>query len=309
MHIKPSSGNLILDVDTTNNHYAGGNQYTGDTSNTTQDIEFVMNSYKAGGRDYVASNGSVVFDASDSIDTAVNSSASINSNITTSANDDYIYNVAAIAKDNVQLLINTKSTAQGETTPLLTTEMETTGLLDDKEFMFVGSNNTATGSSSISTTELPVTGLPTATNSRIAREWRVQKKAVVAGNVVNDPAMGTFKLSFNLSALGITPTNVSGFRLVIDDNGDFTGGTQTVYPTSSEPTYDSATGSVVFTGVTLNNGQYFTLALPRTAPGGVTSGLRAWYRADQGTYVTAGTPSVDAGTVDVWKDQSGNGKI
>ena len=63
--------------------------------------------------------------------------------------------------------------------------------------------------------------------------------------------MGTFKLSFDLDALNISPTNMNGIRLVIDDNGNFASGTQTIYPASGEPLYDATTNSVYFTGVSL----------------------------------------------------------
>jgi hypothetical protein len=306
-HVKPTSGTLYLNVMTANDRYSAGNQYTGDTSNTTQDVDFVVSGYRSGGRDYIASDGNVVFDASESIDISANTSSAIDANIASTSSDDYVYNVSAVAKDNVPLLTNTKSHSASETIPFLTTEIEDAGLLNDKEFMFVGSTNAA--ASSIVTTDMPVSGIPAATNSRTAREWRVQKNSVVGGSVVVDPSMGTFELSFDLDAMGISPTNVSGYRLVVDDNGDFTGGTQTVYPASGEPSYDSATNSVYFTGVSLSDGQYFTLAIPRTAPGGVTSGLRAWYKADSGAYADSIStiPAVDAAAVAVWKDQSGNG--
>jgi hypothetical protein len=305
IHVRPASGNLILSIDNANTHYMLGSMYTADTNNTTQDLNFSVDAFATTGRDYVASNGSVVFDASEGIDTGTDNSGLINPIVVTSSNDDYVYNVSAIAKDNSQLLVNTKSRSESEAIPFLTTEIENSALLDDKEFMFVGSNNAPTGSSSINSTEMPVVGLPTATNSRLAREWRVQKNAVVSGSVVTDPAMGTFKLSFDLDALGISPTNVSGYRLVVDDNGVFSAGSQTIYPASGEPLYDSATNSVYFTGVSLVDGQYFTLALPRVLPGGVGTSILSWYRADSGTTTTVDGTNM-TGVNAVWKDQSGN---
>jgi hypothetical protein len=159
---------------TANDRYSAGNQYTGDTSNTTQDVDFVVSGYRSGGRDYIASDGNVVFDASESIDISANTSSAIDANIASTSSDDYVYNVSAVAKDNVPLLTNTKSHSASETIPFLTTEIEDAGLLNDKEFMFVGSTNAA--ASSIVTTDMPVSGIPAATNSRTAREWRVQKK-------------------------------------------------------------------------------------------------------------------------------------
>jgi hypothetical protein len=307
-HVKAASGTLVMLVDTTNTGYASGNQYTGDTSNTTQDIHFVLHQYRTGGRDYVASNGTVVFDASESIDTTANSSAIVNSNLATTASDDYVYNVHAIAKDNAQLLVNTKSRAESEVTPFLTTEIENTALLDEREFMFVGSTNAAVNNAFVQT-DMPASGLPTYTNYRTPREWRVQKNAVINGSAVVDPAMGTFKLTFDLDAMGISVTRANGFRLVVDDNGNFTAGTQTIYPATGEPTYDELTNSVSFTGVSLVDGQHFTLALPRLVPGGVSTGLRAWFRADSGIYNSSSPTQAlvaDGGDVAYWKDSSGN---
>jgi hypothetical protein len=305
LHIRATAGNLGLNVDTTDNHYSGGYRYNTDTSIPAQDLDFSVDGYRAGGRDYVASNGSIIFDASESIDTTGNTAAVVDDNIATTSSDDYVYNVSAIAKDNTQLLINTKSHSAGEAIPFLRTEIENSALLDDKEFMFVGSTN-GTASTFVSA-DMPA-GLPTATNSRTRREWRVQKNAVVSNTVVVDPAMGTFKLTFDLDAMNISAINANGFRLVVDDNGNFTSGTQTVYPTSGEPTYDATTNSVSFTGVSLVDGQYFTLTLPRQAPGGVTTGLRAWFKAGAGAYsdLTGTAASVDNGNTNLWKDLSGN---
>jgi hypothetical protein len=307
VHVRPVSGNLVLSIDTANTHYMLGNMYTGDTNNTTQDLNFAVDSFAPTGRDYVASNGSVVFDASESIDTLTDSSGVINPIVTASSGDDYVYNIHAIAKDNTQILVNTQSRSEGEAIPFLTTRIENAALLDDKEYMFVASNNTSTGSASINTNEMP-TGLPTATNSRVAREWRVQKNAVISNVVTADPNMGTFELSFDLDALGISPTNVSGYRLVIDDNGSFSTGVQTIYPASGEPTYNSTTNSVVFSGVSLADGQYFTLTIPRTAPGGVLTSLNGWYRADAGAFSDAlgVTPTINGSATYIWKDQSGS---
>lgn len=262
-HIRPTANTLALQ-DTSINNYSGGDEYSADVINTARDVGFVAYSYATGGRDYVASNGSPVFKASESVDTKANNTGKLNTSPASTASDDYVYTVSAIAKDNSQLLINTKTRSESEVIPFLTTEIENSSLLDDKEFMFIGATNAAV--TSIVNTDMPI-GLPASTNSRTAREWRVQKKAVVGGAVTVNPAMGTFKLTFDLDAMNLSVTQASGMRLVIDDNGDFTTGTQTIYPASGEPTYDAATNTISFTGVSLADGQYFTLAIPQIAPG------------------------------------------
>ncbi|MNL41018.1 hypothetical protein D3C87_1634050 [compost metagenome] len=52
--------------------------------------------------------------------------------------------------------------------------------------------------------------------------------------------------------------------------------------------------------VTLANGQYFTFGAKLAGPGGVTTGLLMWHKADDGTAA--------AGQKNIWKDISGNGR-
>jgi hypothetical protein len=81
-HVKPAANTLVLDVDTTNNHYAGGSQYTGDTNNTTQDVDFSVDGFRTGGRDYVASRMAMWFLMHQIVSTPpANSSSVINNNI------------------------------------------------------------------------------------------------------------------------------------------------------------------------------------------------------------------------------------
>jgi hypothetical protein len=306
-YVKPTANSLYVRSETGDATYASGTMYVQDALQSGVDMIFSVDGFTTDGRDYVASSGHAVFDASESTDTTANSAGIIASMLATTDSDDYVYNVHAIAKDNTNLLINTKSHSASEVIPFLTTEIEDAGLLNDKEFMFVGATNAA--ASSIVQTDMPVAGIPLASNSRVEREWRVQKNAVISNAVTVNPAMGTFKLTFDLDALNISAANANAYRLIIDDNGNFSSGTQTIYPASGEPTYDALTNTVTFTGVSLVDGQYFTLTIPRTAPGGVTSGLRAWYRAGVGTFDT-NSPSqilaVDNGAFAFWKDSSGN---
>lgn len=151
--MKPTSGTQILNIDTSDARYSGGYRYNGDSPATAQDMDFSVDGYRSGGRDYVASNGSVVFDASESIDTTANNSGAVDANIASTSSDDYIYNVSAIAKDNTNLLINTKSRSDSEAIPFLTEEIENSALLDDKEFLFVGSTNGT--ASTIVTADMP----------------------------------------------------------------------------------------------------------------------------------------------------------
>jgi len=220
----------------------------------------------------------------------VNSAGTVVFNLTEAAGA-YNNDIAAIAKDNAQILVNTKAKSSN-TDAMVTIEVESTNLLDDKEFMFWGNND---GALTISTSDMPTAGLPAiVNNARVAREWRVQKTA----------DMGTYKVTFDLDDINISPSDVTSFRLVVDDDGNFTAGTQSVFPASGEPTLNTATNQVTFTGVTLADTNFFALILPDKAPGGVSGDLTFWLKADTGTLNSGAR--ITSGTVDQWEDQSGN---
>lgn len=129
-----------------------------------------------------------------------------------------------------------------------------------------------------------VTGTGTVTE-RMTRVWRVDESV----------DLGSTGVSFDLTGLGFG-TSLSDFQLIISDNLDLSASTQT--PAAS------IDGNVVtFTGVNINDGQYFTIGTARTGcgPGGVTAGLDTWLRADAGS-----STSTDNTTVATWSDQSGN---
>lgn len=193
-------------------------------------------------------NGTVlaVFDSSVSADINANDSG----NITTGQTDDYVYDVAGVMKDNVNVLLNTKATSSS-TDDSLVVELENTGLLDNQEFLFWANNNDTV---TYTTTDMP-TGMPTYTTSRIAREWRVQKTAIVSNALSVNPNMGTVKMTFDLDDYAIRPTSATNFCLVTDTTMNFaTPVAQTQYCAG---TLNTTLNTLEFTGVSLTNGMYF----------------------------------------------------
>ena len=81
-------------------------------------------------------------------------------------------------------------------------------------------------------------------SERLGREWLVQETGTV-GDVV---------VEVDLSSAGFSNTHVKNFGLVIDDDGDFTGGTQSWV---AADTYSS--NKVTFNAVNFSNGDYFTV--------------------------------------------------
>ncbi|HEX9004078.1 MAG TPA: VCBS repeat-containing protein, partial [Blastocatellia bacterium] len=115
--------------------------------------------------------------------------------------------------------------------------------------------------------------------TRLGRVWKVQESLLGAvGNVVvRIPAV-------NLA--GISPT------LIRSTDATFTG-SDTLVPLALNGANYEAT-------INFANGDFFTFGAFLTAPGGVTTNLSLWYRADAGT-----SSMTDGGAINQWNDQSG----
>lgn len=115
---------------------------------------------------------------------------------------------------------------------------------------------------------------------RTEREWRVE--------VSGTPG------AVSVSAI-ITPNsgNISDYALLLDADGIFATGATTVNATSISG------DTVIFTSVTLSDGIYFTFAAENKAPGGITSDLNLWLKADDATNC-----STNGCAITSWSDQS-----
>ncbi|MEM7530698.1 MAG: FG-GAP-like repeat-containing protein [Chloroflexota bacterium] len=152
----------------------------------------------------------------------------------------------------------------------------------DGELLLWGNDNAITATAS--------TDVPASHNQRLLRVWKVQE----TGDV------GTVDISFDLTGLvvllSITLDDPTGFALLTDSDTTFSDATATIGATVS--------GNVVtFSGVNLNNGQFFSLGYPATlyAPGGVRKDLDLWLKANDGPDNTT-----DGGAIATWEDRSGN---
>jgi hypothetical protein len=252
--------------------YPGANNFAFNASGPLSPVDLYFE-YTVTQIDYIASNGSTkMWDSGKTGATTHNNS------------------IAIVGRDDTSALWQPKSRSV-LTTGNPTIEVNNTANVADMEFLAVANDSTATGTQ---LTELAA-GLPALTNARLIREWQVQKTGDV-GNV---------NLSFDLSQHSVGANDMSLVKLLTDTDSNFTNATiSTIVPTLSGTT-------ITFTNVPTTDLMYFTVALPFNSkgPGGVTTGLKLWTRADRGVYTdTAGlTAATDGADVNLVRDQSGGG--
>lgn len=154
---------------------------------------------------------------------------------------------------------------------------------DDGDFLIWGNDGDFANQANANTSDLPGS-----VTERMERIWKAEDTGLV----------GATEISFDLTGLGYG-TNVTNFQLIVSDSETMNSGT-----TTPAIAYDAVTNTVSFTGVNLTNGQFFTLATDRDqcGPGGVTSDLYVWLRADLGTSTTT-----DNTTISTWSDQAISG--
>lgn len=191
---------------------------------------------KAG--DYMAADGTIFWDST--------------------ANNTYNNAVFGIGEDDASALLITQSnsmvTGSGDGTGqsgMANIVLSNPSGINDVSFLMIGNDN---GSLTESGSEMPAAADPTA--KRLPREWKVQ----------HTNGLGTVDMSIDLNGITVTGTSALDFRLMVDEDGDadFTTGTIRYY----KPVVFS--GNILnFTGVTLNNGEIFTVvtsAVPITLP-------------------------------------------
>ncbi|MGD1871795.1 MAG: DUF4347 domain-containing protein, partial [Mastigocoleus sp.] len=152
----------------------------------------------------------------------------------------YINDIAGIGKDDGSALNQTQSRSVNSDSIVI---IGNASDLDNGEFLIWGNNNDDNG-----TIEEVSTGVPVSIGdrNRLDRVWRVSE----TGDV------GSVDISFDLSSLSVNGTQASDFNLLIDNDGDFTTGATSIGADSF------SAGIVNFTGVDLNDGNYYTLATP-----------------------------------------------
>ena len=147
----------------------------------------------------------------------------------------YLSDVAGIGRDDNTDLSQTSSKSQN--TNSVITIFNPSNLNANNEFLVWGSNNGSLTTPNTSDVQSPIV-------RRLSRVWRT---AEPNGNI------GTVTVDVDLNAVPGT-INSSHLRLIVDANGTFSGG-NTLYSVSSTP----ATRVYRFTGVTLDDGNYFTI--------------------------------------------------
>ncbi|OEK06856.1 hypothetical protein [Roseivirga misakiensis] len=222
--------------------------------------------------DYLASDDGVIWEAS--------------------VNSTYNSDIAGIGRDDMSCLDQKQSVSQNSdaivTMGLGTIEADnasnTNEFAADDSFLIWGNDDTNPNQANALNN---VTLLPGNVTERMQRVWKVDETGTV----------GATTIEFDITGLGYS-TNVSDFQLIISDTnvgGDFSGAT-------TIPAASLVGNTLTFTNIDLTDGQFFTLGTARTqcGPGGVTSALYVWLRADAGTSTTT-----DNTTLSTWSDQSG----
>ncbi|MEI6767186.1 MAG: LamG-like jellyroll fold domain-containing protein, partial [Bacteroidota bacterium] len=202
---------------------------------------------------YLASDGSVIWDASQ--------------------NTDYNNSITGIGRDDGGML-NQKQSRNSETADNGNIVAIGVGLIapnnasnycsfkKNLSFLLWGDN----GLSGTQTTELPPA---LSLKTRLKREWNV--RVTGTGERV--------ELKFFVRDL-VNNATTADFKLMIDDDGDFSNGNTSVIAAG---VWNDNTKEVTFNNVTFTDGQYFTLILPQKIR---TSTLAA---ADEGVLCTGGT--------------------
>ena len=218
--------------------------------------------------------------------------ASDGTTITWDYSDDagFVTNVAGIGRDD-DTCLDQKQSRSVNSDAILTVGLgeiatnnasNTNSFDDDLDFFTWASDGASTAFANITTS-----GTPGTVNERMLRIWRAQD----TGNV------GATDISFDLTGLTGYSTNAGDYQLIIASGGD-----NTSLEAGSTVTGGTFNGNVLtFSGVNLTDGQYFTLGVSTNlcGPGGVTSSMILWLRADNGT-----STAIDNTTLSTWTDQS-----
>jgi len=176
--------------------------------------------YSGTSNDYVLSDNSIAWNGSD--------------------NAGFGYNVFGIARDDDSGLSQLKSKSVHvaeitKETSVLTMEDESGSISNDRDYLLVGNNG--------ADVQLQSSDVPERVSSTINRIWKARESS-------ND--VGTIRLDFDLSQWSISGS--TDLELIISNNSDLTN-----YKNITG-TYNSGTKTVTFTGLNLEDGEYFTLA-------------------------------------------------
>jgi hypothetical protein len=151
-------------------------------------------------------------------------------------NSSYNTGVTGIGRDDVSGLDQKSSQSENSSDILKISTISNAQTGADNSFEMWGNNN---GSVAVQQTEKPASF-----SHRLTREWLVQETGTVGGVTIE----------FDLTGLTFANTDATKFGLVIDDDGDFSGGTQT-----TEKATSFTSNKLTFNSVDLTNGKYITV--------------------------------------------------
>lgn len=217
---------------------------------------------------YYDSFGNTIFDATNT--------ASIGGHL------EYNNAIAGIGRDDNSELDQRKS--KSESSGSILTVEKTSAFSDDDSWLIWGHDG---GTTTTTTSDVPAT-----VSQRLTREWRVAE---------TNTNSETVDISFDLTGLSLS-TEASEFSLLIagaSSGGDFT--------TANIITGGTLSSNILtFTNVSLMDKEYLALGtgFDLCSPGGISSGLKLWLRADKEVYNTGSTVATDGQTVNSWGDQS-----
>lgn len=210
-------------------------------------------------------------------------------------NATYNNDIAGIGRDDDACLDQKQSQSEnansivkmGLSTIEINNAANTNMFTEDGDFLVWGNDGDFADQANANTADLP-----SGVTERMERVWKVED----TGNT------GPTTITFDVTGLGYG-TSATDFQLITSNSATMASGTTT--PAAS---FDPGTNTVTFTGVDLTDGQFFTLGTARTqcGPGGITSGLELWLRADLQAFNTGTTQATDGQTIATWADQSGN---
>ncbi|UTW61696.1 T9SS type A sorting domain-containing protein [bacterium SCSIO 12741] len=194
------------------------------------------------------------------------------------SHDGYDNDITGIGRDDNSALDQRKSMSINSDALII---MDKGGAFsNDEDFILWGNDN---GSTALTTSQTHPSFA-----RRVTRVWRA--------DLTGSP--GNVSVRFLLGSGIINTGNASDYALLLDGTDtDFSSGA-TAHTTGASLSGDTIT----FTGVSFTDGDFFTLGvdLGGTGPGGVISGILAWWKADVG--LTGSSP------VTAWSDMSGNGR-
>lgn len=201
----------------------------------------------------------------------------------TTTNAAYNNNVTGVGRDDLSSLDQPKSLSVNSTGSVTLDKGASFPI--NKSFILFGDDAGVGSSSNVS-------------NSYVARATRIWKTAVTG-------APGTVNFSINLQTIGFSNTgNAADYVVLKDTDTNFSAGA------TAHTTGVALVGNTLsFTGITFNDGEFFTIAAANVSlPGGIAGNLTVWLKANNGLEKAGNVAAANGDALVRWVDQSGFGR-